>query len=128
MASNTITIPRGDEKVFTFTLYMVEAGVKRLLTTPELTGAKLKFTVKKRLADADADAVFQLTSNPAVGIVIDTGTSKAVITIPKAVTEAVKPGGEPLYYDLRMIDTSGNPHTFVSDKLDVVPNVTRTIP
>lgn len=128
MAGTTITIPRGDQKVFTFTLYIVEAGVKRLLTTPELTGATLKFTAKKRLADTDASALFQLTSNPAVGIVIDTGTSKATVTIPKAVTEGAKPDGEPFYYDLRMIDSSGNPHTFVSDKLDVVPNVTRTVP
>lgn len=129
MASTTINIPRGDEKVFTYTLYVLEAGVKRPLTAPEFTGMVFKFTAKRRLADTDANAVFQLASNGTTpGIVIDTATSKATITIPKAVTETVKPAGEPLYYDLRMFEADGTPHTFVSDRLDVMPNVTRTVP
>ncbi len=129
MASTTISIPRGDEKVFTFTLYVVENNTKRVLTAGELAGMTFRFTAKRRLTDADSVALVQLSSaGGSPGIVINTSTSKATVTIPKAVTESVKPGGEPFFYDLRMFDSSGRPHTFVSDKLEVVPNVTRTVP
>lgn len=126
MASTLITIPRGDEKTFVFSLYLYENSTRRPLTTLELTDMVFRFTVKRRFTDADADAVFQVSSDgTSPGIVVDTGTSKAVVTIPKASTEAAKADGEQFHYDLRMFDTENTPHTFVSDVLEVVPNVTR---
>lgn len=70
---------RGDDREFTLTL--TEDGAAM-----DLTGASLRFTVKRVASDADLDAV--ITKTTAAGIVIDADptTGIAVVTVDAADT------------------------------------------
>ncbi len=92
-----------------------------------LTGGTLYFTAKWTPLDADASAVFQLTSSPAAGItVLSAVNGTANITIPKTATSTLPYHDTLLDYDLKFIDSSTLAFTVLRGKLNVLYNVTRT--
>ncbi len=97
-------------------------------TSPvNLTGGTLYFTAKWSPLDADASAVFQLTSTPAAGItVLSASGGTANITIPKTATSTLPYHDTLLDYDLKFIDASSQAFTVMRGKLNVLYNITRT--
>ncbi len=96
-------------------------------TPVNLTGGTLYFTAKWSPLDADASAVFQLTSSPAAGITVLSATNgTANITIPKSATTALPYHDTLLDYDLKFVDSISQAFTVMRGKLNVLYNVTRT--
>ncbi len=92
-----------------------------------LTNCTLTFTAKFAYTDADASAVFKLTSTPATGITILSAVNgTANITIPATATSALTYNDINLVYDLRLVDASSIPFVVMRGNLFVEPNVTRS--
>ncbi len=90
-----------------------------------LTGASLKLTAKKALSDADATAVFQLTTLPSGGIVItDAAIGLVTPTFQPANTSGLSAGTWVLRWDLQVTKADGSIFTAYYGPLTVVPDVT----
>lgn len=91
-----------------------------------LTGGILYFTAKWSPLDADAQAVFQLSS-PSSGItLISASGGTANITIPKTATTSLPYHDTLLDYDLKFVDAASQAFTVMRGKLNVLYNITRT--
>lgn len=92
----------------------------------DLTGGTLYFTAKWAPTDADASAVFQLSS-PSSGITfINAGSGTANITIPKTATSTLQYHNTDLYWDLKFINAASHPFTLMRGIITVLVNITRT--
>lgn len=80
------------------------------------TAAKIYVTVKRRVTDADADAIFQkeiTASASADGVITTTGSSgtvTALVTVSKTESALIEPQ-RTYYYDVRVITADGDPWT-----------------
>jgi len=111
------TMFRGDSLRFAVTVTREGAPV-------DLTGGKMWMTAKRSPADADALAVFQVSS-PADGIVIthaDAGLAE--ITIPPAATNSLTAVTR-LVYDIQLLEAVGLVTTLETGYLTVNVDVTR---
>lgn len=91
-----------------------------------LTGGTLYFTAKWSPLDADASAVFQLSS-PSSGItILSAANGTANVTVPKTATTTLPYHDTLLYYDLRFLDASSQFFTLMRGTLSVLVNITRS--
>jgi len=122
VATVDLEMYRGDDKEFPFSLWVDENGTRRALTVGELTGAEMRFTVKRSRRDPDSSAVMSLVSPD--DIAINTATSKCTVAITPAHTAGVDEMGETFEWDLQM-KAGGKVRTLLSGALRVVGDVTR---
>jgi hypothetical protein len=92
-----------------------------------ITGFKLWFTAKNNLQDADTQAVSQLSTTTS-GITITTPTvGQYSVAMPALATAAFPDGPVALFYDVQLMDGSGNIYTIDGGTLTVSPDVTRAL-
>jgi len=82
-------------------------------TAYSFTSCSAKFTVKKRLEDADASKIFQLTS-PSGGITLSSGN---ILIVATAAQMDIAVGG--YYYDLELTLASGAVQTWLFGPLAI---------
>jgi hypothetical protein len=116
---STITTKRGD----TLTLDIVVKDADGVVMN--LTGTALRFTVKRKVSDADADAIFQKSTSASTITLTDAVHGEARIVIPPAATSGLAAVTHKLVYDLQL--TSGTTvHTLDSGNFIVEADVTIT--
>lgn len=89
----------------------------------DLTGATLKFTVKRSLDDADADAVFQKAIGTGI-VVDDVAGGLATLTVAPADTSAL-PAPRSFHYDLQLTESDGRVTTVAIGSLRLSADVER---
>lgn len=89
-----------------------------------LTGAALTFTAKRKINDADIDAIAQKTIGAGI-TVTDAVNGEAVITLPPADTDAFT-RDTTLQCDVQMIELDGTITTIADGTIEVTRDVTRT--
>lgn len=113
----TFQMWRGDTEVFDAAITVAAAAVN-------ITGCSLTFTAKRSLQDADADAVFQLTT-PSEIVITDGPNGLCQILVASADTSALLVPTL-CYCDLQLVDTFGNVSTTATGALMIKIDVTRT--
>lgn len=86
--------------------------------------AQVRFTVKRKRSDADADAITQKSLGS--GITVAAGTNEVKITVPPAGTAAWPADTPRLYYDVQVTEGDGNSWTSQRGFLVRVEDVTDT--
>lgn len=119
MLKQDLTIPRGDSREYRLEVVDENSNVVNL------TGATLRFTVKKNNSIADPGE-FQLTSASAAQILIDDpGNGKARIFVTNANTQTLEI--RRYIYDVQVQPASGGVKTVVSGTFAVTEDATRTV-
>jgi hypothetical protein len=108
---------RGDTAPFLLTI--TDPATKARV---DLSGALLWFTVKERITDDDADALYQVTESDGITVLAQTGATlgQAYVTPPSA----LQPGA--YLYDVQVEDVANVVFTPISGTLWVQADVTRT--
>ena len=115
---STIETYRGDDREFTFTL--TEDG-----GAMDLTGAALRFTVKRAVADLDINAVVSKTLGSGITVAAPL-TGVCVVALAAADTAGLE-GSLRLPFDLQ-VTRGGRTRTVVVGDLVVIPDVSRSAP
>lgn len=120
-------ITRGDGRTLTITATYPEAipGQNIAAGNPyPLTGKTIWFTAKRRISDADADAV--ISKKTGAGIEVLAGqTNKARITINATDTDDLPDQTVTLACDVQVKEPGKDPWTVAEGRLRVRPDVTR---
>lgn len=120
MSSTQLEITRGDDRTYDIDV-VDEDGAAVDITT---FGA-LWFTAKRRISDADEDAV--IAKALGVGVELDdVVTNRANVTIQSSDTESLPDIKTRLAWDVQVQDDLGNIVTIASGTLTVTPDVTRS--
>lgn len=101
-----------------------EVAVTRDAAVLDLQGATLKFTVKRDLGDADADAVFQKAIGTGI-TVTDAPNGACTLTIDPADTSAL-PAPRAFHYDLELTESDGRVTTVAIGLLRLAADVERS--
>lgn len=111
---------RGDSLEFSFTAYKTVDGVTSAYS---MTGATIKMTAKRSLADADP-GVFQITSSGGA-IVVRLAPNDAIadVVVPPSATSALTTS-EVLYYDIQVTWSPIIVHTLQKGTITVELDVT----
>lgn len=123
-----VGVARGMVRSDTWRLYL---ECSRNGVVLDLTGAKLWFTAKVALSDADAAAVIQLdTATGAVAngeILIESPAANGKVTVKlnTAATSAVPDAGVTWFYDIQLKESTGVITTLETGTLRVEPDVTK---
>lgn len=117
MTDFAITVKRGDT-------IDLEVTAARDGSPVDLTSADLWCTGKRKLKDADEDAIFQKTLGDGI-VLIDPEEGTALVTIDPADT-AVLTKQTTVYTDIQMIEASGRVTTIASGTLTVELDATVT--
>jgi diaminopimelate epimerase len=115
MATTRIERYRGDShnEVFTIT---DAAGA-----AVNLTSASARFTVKRHVTDAQADAIITRTSAVGGGITIAAATGVVTVAFVQATMAALDPGR--YVYDLEVTLSDGTVHTVPQDEFHLLADV-----
>jgi len=114
---DTISIVSGDHEEIDLEFYDESTGA-----AIDITGSTIFFTVKEKLTDADAAAVFQKVVSSHTSPTV--GQSKVILTH----DDTILPVINKLYYcDLQMTDANGYPHTPLVQRFMTTPEVTGTV-
>lgn len=113
-----LSIIRGDTLIEPFSVKLPSGAAV------SLTGATLTFTVKSQADALDAAAEFQGT-NPSTVQITNAAGGLGQIVMTAAQTAALVVG-QTYYYDLQMVDGSGNVTTLMIGTLHVKRDITRT--
>jgi hypothetical protein len=116
-ADFTFQMWRGDTEVF-------DAAITVSGVAVNITGCSLKFTAKRSLQDADADAVFQLVTPTEIVITNGPGGLCQINVASLDTSGLLVP--TLCYCDLQLVDTLGNVSTTATGTLMVKIDVTRT--
>jgi cyanophycinase-like exopeptidase len=101
-------------------------AVTREGTAVDLTGAALRFVAKRRLKDADVDAL--ITKTIGAGITVtDAAAGAAVIMIDPADTDGFLKGMT-LQCEVQMVESDGTITTVAQGTLEVKIDAVRTVP
>lgn len=111
-----LQITRGDRNVFDLALTGADG------TALDLTDLTIAFTAKRRLRDADDDAVLAKTTANGIAIVSAIGGT-ATLTLEGEDTTDLE---GPLYWDVQVDDLAGDIRTPLRGKLVIVHDVTRS--
>lgn len=114
-----VTIRRGDSRVLAITDAVDAAGAAYAWTDDQI-----RFTVKRSLADSDAEAVFQKTRES--GAIVPGAAGEATIRIDPADTAGLPDQAIVLEWDLQVTTAAGDVHTLDSGRITVDPEVTRS--
>lgn len=115
----TIQMYRGDDEELSGVIFDTDG-----LTPLDITGWSLWFTAKNAIADLDASAVFQLETGS--GITLTTpAAGEYTIAIAAADTDGLS-GDKTLFCDLQGKDGAGKVRTFLTGKIAIVAEITRT--
>jgi hypothetical protein len=114
-----LSIHRGDTETFTITL---TDGAGDPL---DLTGLAITFTAKRRVSDADEDAVIQKTDVDGIVVDADPTSGIAVLTIEPADTADLE-DLRTLHWDVQVDDGVGGVRTPLLGRLAITADVTRT--
>lgn len=112
------TIYRGDTPSFTLTF--TRAG-----TAFDIGGASVWFTAKRKVTDADADAVFQKTIGDGVTLTALGAGGIATATLAEADTESLPDHEVALEVDVQLLEADGTKTTTSRGVLRVRPDVSR---
>jgi len=115
-----VVMKRGNNKRFNITI-QDESGVPI-----DLTGAKLWFTVKRAVSDADGSALFQLTNDVNGGITVvnaEAGIAVALVQ-PSHTTSLPSAKTSQLFYDWKLKTASGELTTRETGTILVTPAIT----
>lgn len=116
--SLNIKMVRGDTYVFDAAITLNGAAV-------DLTGGLVRMTAKWAVANADAAAVFALTSVASAGVVITNAALGEVrITISPSHTNTLPSKKVELPYDIQFVNSIGSVFTVLYGTLTIVPDVT----
>jgi hypothetical protein len=84
-------------------------------------GAEYRMTVKKRVADADAQEIFSVTAN-------QSNPGIAFLTIPPSATRPLAPVTLTLFYDVQVTESGGRITTIQFGNFIVTPDISITTP
>ena len=104
-------------------------GTPPARTAPQnITGWTGYCTLKRHEQDADAAAVYQATSLVGGGMVYPSPASGVLqVTVPPSATYQMADGELSVYYDIQLIDPSGNVWTVEDGVFEVEADITRAI-
>lgn len=108
---------RGDTEVFDAAITVAGVAVN-------ITGCSLRFTAKRSLSDADADAVFQLVTPTEITITNGPGGLCQITVASTDTDQLLVP--TLCYCDLQLVDTLNNVSTTATGTLLIKIDVTRT--
>lgn len=115
-----LTIRRGDDRMLDLAIVQ-DDGV----TPQDLSGALLWFTAKRRLSDADADAV--LAYREGAGITItNAAAGTATVLVVGTDTAGLADGDIALLCDVQIRPLGGRVYTAAYGRLIVQPDITRS--
>jgi hypothetical protein len=122
-ASTRLFMTRGNDVTFYITVTKPDNT-----TRWDLTSGQVWFTVKRRLADLDSQAVFQKIS-PATASIIDetSGLVKIGLTAAELNTIYISDWYIEYIFDLRIKDSYGKIVTYQSGTIGIYPSVTKTL-
>jgi len=113
-------VRRGDGEVYTLPVTLPDG------TAVNLTGAKLWYTAKRKLTDADTDAVIRKDTFNLLGIVITSAIGgTAELTLLPADTSGEEGIQVRLFHDAQVQLSGGQPHTLFNGVLVIEPDVTQ---
>ena len=117
-----ITMYRADSLVLNTTIQQNGAPV-------DITGAKVWFTAKRKVTDADVDAVIQVSSPTHISIDSDqvANRGQCVINVPPTFTSALYEAELSLFFDIQVLFATGRIATVDYGTLLIVPDVTQAI-
>jgi hypothetical protein len=110
---------RGDDRVLTVTI--IEEGGPL-----DLTGVLLRFTAKRKLTDADSDAVISKATGDGISHGMDPTLGIATVTLDAEDTEGEAPG--PLRWDVQLTDGDGLVRTIATGRLVLLADASVTVP
>jgi hypothetical protein len=120
MASTYLDMYRGDDESFDV------AVVDKNGVVVNLTGASLRFTVKRDAADLDVDAVITKTTGSGITV---TNAAGGIARIDIAATDtSAMIRGTLLVWDLQVRDSNSKTRTLASGTLRIIVDVSRTTP
>lgn len=98
----------------------------------DLTGATVRSTIKKALADTDAVALSQIdstgASTPTGGsVTVTAATGEINLRHPPAATRALEAAATKVYYDVQVELADGRIFTVDWGTIEVIPDVTVTV-
>lgn len=114
-----LSMTQGDKH--TFDVALTDAAGAPL----DLTSVDITFTAKRRLSDADADALIQKTTASGITVDADPTTGLATLVIDAADTVGLA-SGPALFWDLQIDDGAGDVRTPLSGRLAIASDVTRS--
>lgn len=118
MATFSFDMVRGDTRTITITASNPDS------TPYVLTGKTVRFTAKRKITDADTDAVISKVSGSGITVMSNPNDNKAVIAILPADTDFIT-NKIRLMCDVQIKDGS-NVYTVATGTLTINPDVTRT--
>lgn len=118
MSDFAITAKRGDT-------IDLEVAVTRNDAAVDLTGADCWFTAKRRLSDADADALIQKTLGSGITVIGNAADGNLLVTIDPEDTDSLT-RQTVLYCDVQLLEADGRVTTVASGTLTVELDVTRS--
>lgn len=114
-----VTIRRGDTRLLAVVDAVDAAGDAYVWTDDQI-----RFTVKRSLADTDAEAVFVKTR--AEGAIVPGAAGEATIRIEPADTQTLPEQAIVLEWDLQVTTAGGDVYTLDSGRMTVDPEATRS--
>jgi len=115
MANRPIERYRGDSHSEVFTITDAAGAAVNL------TSASARFTVKRHVTDAQADAIITRTSAVGGGITIAAATGVITVAFVQETMAALDPGR--YVYDLEVTLSDGTVHTVAKDTFDLLADV-----
>jgi len=116
---SVLELYRGDDRTAAVAI-MDLAGVPL-----DLTGTALQFTVKRRVADPDDDAVIVKTIGAGITIT-DEAAGEAEVVFDAADTDTL-PTGPHYRWDIQVIDDTGKVRTVAAGRFVIRADITRTV-
>lgn len=116
----SLSMYRGDTETFKVDIVAVDTGLPL-----DLSGLDLRFTAKRKVTDADLDAVIVKTSGAGIELGIPTG--EALITVDPADTDDLAKTTT-LLWDVQVTDVLGVVKTAATGRLRILADVSRTTP
>lgn len=118
MSDFSLTVKRGDT-------IDLEVPILRDDVAVDLTGADIWFTAKRRLTDADADAVAQKSIGSGIVVVGDAADGTVLVTLDPADTDSLTKQTV-LTCDIQLVEADGRVTTVASGTLTVELDATRS--
>lgn len=120
--NQNLYIVRGNNKNFDVTITAQDGA------PVNITGGTVRMTVKYDVGDADASAVFSLSSSTTGITLTDPANGVATVNIPASATSALPYSNVRLVYDIQLTTSTPEVFTVLRGYFIVAPNITRTTP
>lgn len=119
MTETSLDMVRGDTKQWDLTFTDAAGGAL------DLSAITIWFTVKDKVSDTDAQALFQLHSpNHGIANISAVGGTARITVLPSHTAALTSKRNNQAYYDIQIVDGSGRVYTVADGTITIYPDVT----